>query len=370
MVKNRTRLVPLLVCCILIGSSTTFSYGSSATVISKEGVVREEPSFEGKSVKVFTIGEELKIIENKSDWYLIESMDESNKVSGWIYRDLVVSDLNKEVVKVGVVNTNVLNVRSGPAIEQTLLTTLRKGDQVTIIGDKDIWYQIQLSNGVKGWVHGNYIDIRTAYNYPNGKVISKVELKSSNTDNSSTISSLVEGNTVYIKGLDEGWYNIIAGENEGWVMSNTIELNTSSSNPVNRSGKRTQLLSNIGTVTSKYIGRPYRSGSTGPNSFDCSGFVTYIFNQYYADYLKEKQIHLPRRSSDMANIGTNVSKSELEPGDLVFFNNGRGGAINHVGIFIGEEKFIHSAYSNRRGIVISSLNESVFIKTYVKGVRI
>ncbi|QUH26040.1 SH3 domain-containing protein [Serpentinicella alkaliphila] len=369
MKKNKSYFVALFIALTLF-SSTTIVYGKNGTNIAKEGLVRQEPNFESEIKKVITLGEQLFITEVKDNWYKIDFIDDLQNSTGWIYRDSVVSDYNKEIVKIGKITTNVLNVRSGPSTDTNTISSLSIGEEVTIIGINDIWYQVFLKNGVKGWIHGDFVEISETNSYPSGKVVSKAEVKTSLDAQSKTLVSAEEGTKVYIKDYNGGWFNILFNDVEGWVDASSVEIEGITINSVNRSGKRSLDLSNIGTVASKYIGTPYRYGSTGPNSFDCSGFVTYIFNQYYSDYLKEKQVRLPRSSRDMATIGMFVSKSDLGTGDLVFFNNGSSRTISHVGIYIGDGKFIHSATSGRRGIVISSLNEAVYTRTYAKAVRI
>ena len=81
------------------------------------------------------------------------------------------------------------------------------------------------------------------------------------------------------------------------------------------------------------MGKPYRWGATGPNSFDCSGLMQYAFKNGAG-------ISLPRVSRDQANVGKKVSKAELQPGDLVFF--AKGGRIHHVGMYLGNDQYIHA----------------------------
>jgi len=80
-------------------------------------------------------------------------------------------------------------------------------------------------------------------------------------------------------------------------------------------------------------GKPYKWGATGPDSFDCSGFTTYV-------YKNAADVSLPRVSRDQAQAGTKVERNNLKEGDLVFF--GSGGSITHVGMYVGDQKFIHS----------------------------
>ncbi len=88
-----------------------------------------------------------------------------------------------------------------------------------------------------------------------------------------------------------------------------------------------------------FMGIPYRWGGTTPETgFDCSGFVQYVFRQAAG-------LVLPRSSFDQIRHGTSVAREELQPGDLVFFNTMRATA-SHVGIYIGDNQFIHAP---RRG---------------------
>jgi len=84
-----------------------------------------------------------------------------------------------------------------------------------------------------------------------------------------------------------------------------------------------------------FLGVPYRrGGNTAESGFDCSGFVRAMYNQTVGHLL-------PRRAEEQAAATEKIDRSELKPGDLVFFNTMRR-AFSHVGIYVGEGKFIHS----------------------------
>ena len=88
------------------------------------------------------------------------------------------------------------------------------------------------------------------------------------------------------------------------------------------------------------IGVNYKYGSDSPDAgFDCSGLVSHVFQQVAG-------IVLPRNSQSMSKIGEKIDKSELQPGDLVFFNTRRQ-AFSHVGIYIGNARFVHAPSRGR-----------------------
>lgn len=98
-------------------------------------------------------------------------------------------------------------------------------------------------------------------------------------------------------------------------------------------------------VFDRYEGTPYRYGGTTPRGFDCSGFIGQAYQEAFG-------IDLPRTTSALLSHGTPVSQTELEPGDLVFFEIR--GKEQHAGIYMGGEHFIHASTSV--GVTRSSLN--------------
>jgi len=101
-----------------------------------------------------------------------------------------------------------------------------------------------------------------------------------------------------------------------------------------------------------FIGVPYRFGGSSPASgFDCSGFVKYVFSKTF-------DLSLPRTAREMARGGMAVARGELQPGDLVFFNT-RGAANSHVGIYLGDSKFVH-APNPRARVRINDLDETYY----------
>ncbi|MDR2443280.1 MAG: C40 family peptidase, partial [Deltaproteobacteria bacterium] len=117
-------------------------------------------------------------------------------------------------------------------------------------------------------------------------------------------------------------------------------------------------VNNILKTAFSQVGNPYRYGGSSPETgFDCSGFVGWVYQQY--------GVKLPRSSRDMLKVGDPVSREELRPGDLVFFNYG----YSHVGIYTGDDKYIHSPRTGKR-IQESDLNAKGRGDRFVGGRRI
>ncbi|HSX22060.1 MAG TPA: NlpC/P60 family protein, partial [Gaiellaceae bacterium] len=103
-------------------------------------------------------------------------------------------------------------------------------------------------------------------------------------------------------------------------------------------------------IAMRYLGTPYVWGGSGPGGFDCSGFVMYVYGQM--------GVSLPHYTGAQWNVGVPVSRGDLQPGDLVFFDG-----LGHVGIYIGGDEFIHSPHTGDV-VKISSLNEGWYAATY------
>ena len=102
-------------------------------------------------------------------------------------------------------------------------------------------------------------------------------------------------------------------------------------------------------IAQKHLGKPYKYGAVGPNSFDCSGFVYAVF--------KSVGINIPRTSlAQSKSNGKKLSKNQLKEGDVVFFDTSLKGHVNHSGIYLGDGKFIHASSGRAYSVTISNMN--------------
>lgn len=115
-------------------------------------------------------------------------------------------------------------------------------------------------------------------------------------------------------------------------------------------------------IATNLLGSKYKYGGSGPDVFDCSGFTMYVFGK--AGY------SLPHTAAEQAGYGVPVDKENLRPGDLVFFSYYNQPGISHVGIYTGDNKFIHASSSDNNGktVTISALNTQYYEDNY-KGAR-
>ena len=107
----------------------------------------------------------------------------------------------------------------------------------------------------------------------------------------------------------------------------------------------------------KKLGAPYVWGATGPNSFDCSGFIGYVFKSV-------ANLNLPRVSSAQATFKPKISSSNMTKGDLVFFETTGGGRISHVGIYMGNRQVIHASSGKSRRVMVSSLDSDYYSRAF------
>mgnify|MGYP001299845066 CR=1 FL=1 len=212
-----------------------------------------------------------------------------------------------------------VNFRSEPSTSSTIYRMLRKGENIHVIEQVNAyWLKVEDKNGKVG-----YISASSKY-----------------TDYKKRPNSSDEGND----------------------SENNKAPNKAPAKETNASTKASAIIatakSYLGDFKYKFGAEPW---NTNYRYSDCSAFVQLVFNKHHG-------YNLPRVSRDQAKVGTYVSKANLQPGDLVFFDTNNDGKINHVGIYLGNGEFIHSAPSNNVGI--NNLNTSFWKNHYETARRV
>ncbi len=144
--------------------------------------------------------------------------------------------------------------------------------------------------------------------------------------------------------------------------TNTKKSNKFAIKDIIFSGKNSKKSMKMIKLAKKKLGRRYVWGAVGQkNTFDCSGLTSYV--------CKQNGIKIPRRAIQQSKYGKYVSRKNLQPGDLIFFDTSkkRKGYVNHVGIYIGHNKFIHAS-SAKKKVIITSLGKNFYSQRY-KGAR-
>jgi hypothetical protein len=114
-------------------------------------------------------------------------------------------------------------------------------------------------------------------------------------------------------------------------------------------------------LAKRKLGSRYEPAKAGPDHFDCSGFVYYLF--------KQNGITIPRSSRLQSESGKKLTRDMLQPGDILFFDTHHRGHVNHSGIYLGKGKFIHSSSGKAYGVTVSDLDQGFYKEKFLWGVH-
>ncbi|MDR0879520.1 MAG: SH3 domain-containing protein [Clostridioides sp.] len=334
------------------GGSTSVSGNGRVSVSSKLNV-RNGAGTNFSVVGKASNGEIVQLLESQGGWYKVKL---SNGIVGWVSGQYIVKTSESAGSNSGnsgsgssnsnssnqnssgdtavqgkrgkIINTTSLNVRSGAGTSYSVVGHLNGGDVVSLLESKSGWYKMKTLNGTTGWIGGSYV----------------AETSDSLKDNSSSGS----------------------GNNSNDSSSNNSSSNNSDSSNSN-SGSGSTSKSGVSVVNYAYtlIGIPYQWGATGPNSFDCSGFTQYVYRNSVGK-------SLPRVSRDQASMGTYVQMGSYAQGDLVYFDTTGDKQTNHIGIYVGNGKFIHCSgtQANPNKVKVDSLDSSYWSKALLGARRV
>ena len=334
--------------------------------------LRQSPG--GDIITTLSNGTTLAVLDNSSSWYKVAVNGQEGYVSGEYLTGTTTEDF---ALGTGtIVCDTTVNFRSQPNTSSSVLASLKNGTAVTVTGISNGWFKATY-NGQSGYISGDYVSFggssssstsasasTSTSSTQSAKVVcdTTVNFRSQPNTSCTVLASLANGTVVTVTGSSNGWYTATYNGMTGYLSADYVQLTgsvTQSSNAVSYNGtsaKRAAVLE----YAAQFLGTPYVYGGSTPSGFDCSGFTSYVFKNTVGS--------IPRVAQSQFDATTRVSREELLPGDLVFFGSSAS-SISHVGIYVGDDQFIHSPHT---GDVVKydSLNSSYYSSRFQGGGRV
>ena len=412
--KNLGKISIITIMGLAVFGTSVFAKTGKVYNTSQGLVLRKEASKTSEALGTVENETEVEIIEESGEWYKVST----NGKEGFLFAEYV--DVQEETSKPetsdsGSKSGEIAKVHIMPAITSTVIGIIPADANVEVEKTVSNWSYVKYEN-MAGWVRTYSIQDEvenqeeeieeeeteteeqveenneekeevetpveeTKVTFTKGYINSEsVNVRSEPNTSSSIVTTLILNTSVSIKGQAGDWYKVVYGDYLGYIYKPLISENpisTSRSNSVRQSGGENQenetevqvqssynseAGDKIVSIAKQYLGYSYVYGGTTPaGGFDCSGFVYYIFNS--CGY------NLSRSCTVQANTGVAVQKSELQPGDVLVFNNTSDGSIGHVGIYIGNGTMVHAANS-RRGVTTDTINSGYYNTYYYTARRI
>jgi len=362
----RKAIKQVCVTALFVALGTVTALAADAGQASGTNVnVRAEADTDADVLGKINKGTEFEILDKDGSWFEIDYNGESGFVSK-DYFEVTKADANIDGTSV--------NCREKASTSAGSLGKFADGDYVCVTGQNDSWYRISYKGGSayvsKDFVDGDYVKYTAEFsNEAEAQVTvygvvtaeTGVKLRKEASMISNVLTVLPYGTEVNVDRVGQEWVRIITdGGLKGYVSAEYLSV---------REGVRTTRSTGSGNGSAvvaygkQFIGTPYVWGGTNLNKgVDCSGFVYSVYKNF--------GISLNRSSYQMVNNGVEVSKSNLQAGDLVFFNSGGDSRISHVGIYCGDGTYVHSTDGKAYGVTVTDLNSGYSAKTYVTARRV
>ena len=260
----------------------------------------------------------------------------------------------------GKVTASDVNLRSAASISAPVISTAQRGQSVEVLGVSSGWYEVRVGNQT-GYISAQYVSLSEAEQSAVEETLycvvtaSNVRFRSRPSTSGDIIKEVGVGTKFELIGEENGWTHLRHSEyGEGYIKSDYVR----SYNP---NISDAELAEELLDFAKDHLGITYRYGGKSTSGFDCSGFVSYVFENF--------GYSLCRVAADQyKNDGEYVEREDLAPGDLVFFTYGS--EVGHVGIYLGDGEFIHSSSGSEYCVTISSLDNRVYNQRYCGAKRV
>lgn len=270
----------------------------------------------------------------------------------------LLSGITKE--NAAVVTEAVVDMFKEPDILSTRTTQVLYNQVVKVIKEESSWSNIKLLDGSSGWVKSKYISKNTD-SVTDGSINNKIIVTAkmvdvySGTNNKIKYKKIVLGTELYSSGKTKTGYDVLLPDNKrGWIEEGGVIAVPISSNVIPKTTNK-----DFVQTVKKFNGTIFILGGISRWGVDSSGLV-YICS-------KINGVDVPRALKDMKNFGTVVQEDSIEIGDLLFFStDSLKKDVYDVGVYIGENKFIHA--SPTKGVITETLEDSYF-KDRICGIR-
>jgi uncharacterized protein YgiM (DUF1202 family) len=265
----------------------------------------------------------------------------------------------------GTVSATLLNVRTGPSMDDSVIATIGENATAVILDQGDgVWYYINY-NGTIGYARAEYFkNVLAAENFSSTGVLTGdgVYMRDTPTTEGKELGNYKAGTTMPVIGINNGWYKVQHDGKTGYVRSDYLKITGGYSTAVSaKISAPTKTGNELVDFALGFVGYKYVYGGASPSGFDCSGFTSYVYKHFGYSITRNA-------SGQYRDNGVKVARSDLVPGDLVFFSSS-GGSVTHVGLYIGNNEFVHASGA-RVGVVVSSLDSSYYTSGWVGAKRI
>lgn len=353
----------LLSACLML-SASAMTYGAG-TVTGDSLRLRASASTDSAVLTTAVKGTDVAVLEDQlNGWYKVNLAGTEGYMSAEYLSVSLQADAD---LGAGTLNTDgsTLNLRAGPGTEYDILASIPANTALilTLTGIDNGWYKTSY-NGVEGYIHSDYVTLNggsdaSAAQANLGTGIlntggSSLNLRAGPGSDYEKLASIPAHAVLTLTGSENGWYKTSYEGMEGYVSGDYIVLSDGAVS------SNADLGAQVVAYAKQFLGCPYVYGSSGPNSFDCSGFTSYIYKHF--------GYSLNRSAAGQYSNGVSIDQSQLQPGDLLVWRAyGSSKTATHVGIYIGGNEYIHAS-STGGCIKINDMNYAASSR-YLVGVR-